>query len=229
MISLWMPISYSELSVHDQFFKDQSGSCQACASYSIFMPFLLIFRVKTLRRRFTSLFPAYSSPPEIDHRRESENERAATKKYFEELKKQWQWFNHCVHSLISHCVRTSVSFISLVLWLKYRQTIIQETSCSIVFNCFSAVVEQISNAVAPIGIKALCKCFLDKWSSAIFFTYADREMLQKNNLKTYFLQYLLRKQCLAKIWTGWPSVRHSRKSSSTTRRGKRRLLSPGGR
>ncbi|KAF8374759.1 hypothetical protein PRIPAC_81188 [Pristionchus pacificus] len=62
----------------------------ACTSYSIIMPFLLIFRVNTLRRRFTSLLPSFTTPIVFAHTRETEDTQTATKKYFEELKKQWQ-------------------------------------------------------------------------------------------------------------------------------------------
>ncbi|GMS94579.1 hypothetical protein PENTCL1PPCAC_16754, partial [Pristionchus entomophagus] len=53
----------------------------ACTTYSIFMPFLLIFQVKTLKRRFTSFFPSCNKP-DIIYAREMGDAEAATEKYF---------------------------------------------------------------------------------------------------------------------------------------------------
>ncbi|GMR47072.1 hypothetical protein PMAYCL1PPCAC_17267, partial [Pristionchus mayeri] len=52
----------------------------ACTLYSIFMPFLLIFQVKSLRRRFTTFFPSATISPETIQ----EDAQSATKKYFDE-------------------------------------------------------------------------------------------------------------------------------------------------
>lgn len=62
---------------------------QACTIYSLALPFLLIFPVKTLRRRFHSFCSPFKPCPVDIQPPIRKNSDEATEKHFAELLKQW--------------------------------------------------------------------------------------------------------------------------------------------